>query len=370
MPFRVPGGPPEAGIALFPSVEQQGAGVSLHAAYFGSINIPRAEDISPSAKTKKEPKEPTDTLPAPVTTGIPPSPIHRSSLTLTPIHTTSPAGIIPPLPYPPSIPVAGPSVIPPGPRIQPVPAHSTPEAQLIGGRQHRAVFPAYPPSPGVSPYSVPVPGRGPLPQRSTSYSIYSPTTQHQQPFAYRPSHPPRVATAPYNPTIGTWSASPVVSSPDTLIGQYSALSPRRGMHLPMAPTYYEIPAPTIAEGNASGNASFQTQPVVSSQPIYGVYEPQQFAAVNIPTSAQNRQVQSTSEQPSFQPGYPSTNYQGGQQIASSPDTAGASALGGTPYSSLVGTPPPQSQPQPQTHPQGGYGQNPYPYPYPYPYSQS
>jgi hypothetical protein len=217
VPFRVPGGPPEAGIALFPSIEQQGAGVSLHAAYFGNINIPRAEDISPSAKTKKEPKEPTDPLLAPATTVILPSSLRKSSVPLNPIHTASPVGVAPPLPYSPRIPVVGPSAIPPGPQIQPAPAHSVPQAQLISAGSHHTASSAYPPPPRVLPYATP--GRGPPSQRSTSHSVYSPTIHHQQLSAYRPPLPPRVATAPYTPTVATWSSSPIVSSPETQIGQ-------------------------------------------------------------------------------------------------------------------------------------------------------
>ena len=367
MPFRVPGGPPEAGIALFPSIEQQGAGVSLHAAYFGNINIPRAEDISPSAKTKKEPKEPSDTLPASATAGIPPSPLRKPSVVMTPIHTASPVGIVPQLPYSPPVSVAGPSTLPPGPQIQPALSHSMPHAQLISGSSYRTAS-TFPPPPRVSPYAVS--GRGMLPQRSTSYSVYSPAIPHQSSSAYRPSIPPRVATAPYVPTIGTWSSSPIVSSPDTQTGQYGVLSPRQGTHSSTAPASYNIPASAVSGGNADGSASSQAQPVAFSQPIYGMYEPQQPPIAHFATPVRNHQIQMTVPGQPPRPPYPPANFQRGQPMANTSDAAGASTPQGVPYTPLVGplSPPPGPQSQTQSHPQGRYVRN--PYPYEYPYSQS
>lgn len=260
VPFRVPGGPQEAGIALFPSIEQHGAGVSLHAAYFGNRPIPYAEDLaSASPKPKTEPRDVPETLPvrAPM---IPPSPHHASSMILRPTYQASPVGIPLRLPYSSPTPIGGRATLPLGPQIQPVASHIRPTEHTVSGSQYRSF--THPP-PRVTPY--PFNRRGTSPQRNATYSVYSPVTPQEQPTSHRLHYPPRIASIPSTSNAQTlWTQSPVVTSPDTLI---SIASSQRPPYYP-SPYDYNMSLPSNSGGMAGSSA--HAQPVSQS---HGTYEP-------------------------------------------------------------------------------------------------
>ncbi|KAF8322558.1 hypothetical protein DL93DRAFT_1011676 [Clavulina sp. PMI_390] len=190
VPFRVPGGPAGAGIALFPSIGEHfsSAGVvSLHAAFFGKMDIPAASDFkqtySPASDTEQQYGGGSAVLEA---TGSPGGPVQGFS-------SSAPQ---PSTPYPPLGAYRG----------VPTPVGASPYPQFYApstvGPPTMTANP-YPPGPHIQPMhplrshsldTAPSASNYPAPHRASTYGI-APTLQAGQPSEVSIHSPPRMAPA-------------------------------------------------------------------------------------------------------------------------------------------------------------------------------